>query len=397
MTPAARIAAAAEVLDLVLAQEPAEKALTGWARRSRFAGSGDRAAIRDLVFDALRRQRSLAALGGAMTGRGLMLGLMRAQEQVLDQLFTGQGHALPPLSDDERQAFREPAAGPEACDIPDWLWPGFLESLGDRAATVAGTLQARGPVMLRVNLRKTSLKAALAALAAEGIVAEPDPVASTALRVVEGARQVARSAAYLSGAVELQDGSSQAITDELHLPEHGKILDFCAGGGGKALAMAARTDARILAHDAQPGRMKDLAARAARADVRITQVATPQLEAEAPFDLILCDAPCSGSGAWRRAPEGKWALTPERLTELTEIQASILAQAAALVSPRGVLAYATCSVLRTENEDSVAAFLAAHPDWRQLSARRWEPGPSGDGFFLARLQRRDAAGVSGEN
>jgi 16S rRNA (cytosine967-C5)-methyltransferase len=397
MTPAARIAAAAEVLDLVLAQEPAEKALTGWARRSRFAGSGDRAAIRDLVFDALRRKRSLAALGGAMTGRGLMLGLLNAQELDVDQLFTGQGHALEPVSQDERQAFREPATGPEACDIPDWLWLGFQESLGDRATIVAGTLQARGPVMLRVNLRKSSVQAAQATLAAEGIVAEPDPVASTALRVVDGARQVARSAAYLSGVVELQDGSSQAVIDELHLPERGKILDFCAGGGGKALAMAARTEARILAHDAQPARMKDLAARAARADVGITQVATTQLDAEAPFDLILCDAPCSGSGAWRRAPEGKWALTPERLAELTDIQDAILARVAPLVADRGILAYATCSVLRTENEDRVAAFLATHLDWHLLSARRWEPGPSGDGFYLARFQRRGATGGSGEN
>ena len=396
MTPAARYAAAALVLDQILTGEAAEKALTGWARRSRFAGSGDRAAIRDLVFDALRRKRSLAARGGEMTGRGLMLGLLRAEGQDPEAVFTGQGHAMAPLDEAEREAGRAPEPGPEACDIPDWLWPAFQDSLGDRAETVAHVLQTRAPVMLRVNLRQTTLAAAQAALAEDGIVTEPDPVASTALRVNEGARQVARGEAYLAGLVELQDGASQAITDELHLPEHGKILDYCAGGGGKALAIAARTNARIMAHDVQPARMKDLPARALRAGVTITQIESQALSNEAPFDLVLCDAPCSGSGAWRRAPEGKWALTPARLDELTGLQAMILSEAAALVTPEGVLAYATCSVLRAENEDSVAGFMDTHPDWIQIAARRWEPGPSGDGFFLATLKRRDASRDSGK-
>lgn len=388
MTPAARIAAAAEVLDEVLSDVPAEKALTGWARRSRFAGSGDRAAIRDLVFDALRRKRSLAARGGAMTGRGLMLGLLQAEARDAEALFTGQGHALDPVTPEERDAGRSPAPGAEASDIPDWLWPQFTDSLGARAEAVATILQSRGPVMLRVNLRKASLQQAQAALLANGIETQPDPVASTALRVLEGARQVARSDAYLAGLVELQDGSSQAITDELRLPDHGKILDFCAGGGGKALAMAARSGSVIHAHDAQPTRMKDLAARAARAGVRIDQIDGTRLAASGPYDLVLCDAPCSGAGAWRRAPEGKWALTPDRLLELTRIQDQILSQAADLVTPDGVLAYATCSILRIENEDRVAAFLEGHPDWMQIAARRWDPGPSGDGFFLAQLRRR---------
>jgi 16S rRNA (cytosine967-C5)-methyltransferase len=392
MTPAARVAAAAAVLDQILSGEAAEKALTGWARRSRFAGSGDRAAIRDLVFDALRRKRSLAARGGGMTGRGLMLGLLRAEGQDVDSMFTGQGHALPVLDAVERDAGRAPEAGPEAVDLPNWLWPAFQDALGDRAAAVAQVLQTRAPVMLRVNLRKTTRDAAQQALARDGVMSEPDPVASTALRVLEGARLVGRAEAYLAGLVELQDGASQAIIDELHLPEHGKILDFCAGGGGKALAIAARTEARIMAHDIQATRMKDLPARALRAGVTITQIEGGALPGEAPFDLILCDAPCSGSGAWRRAPEGKWALTPERLEELTALQAAILTQAAALVAPGGVLAYATCSILRAENEDSVAGFLTAHPAWHMIASHRWEPGPSGDGFYLAQLQRRAAAG-----
>lgn len=387
MTPAARLAAAAQVLDQILAGEPAEKALIGWARRSRFAGSGDRAALRDLVFDALRRKRSLAAIGGAMTGRGLMLGLLRAEGQDPDALLTGQGHAMAPLTPQERQDGGTPAPGPEACDMPDWLWPLLLDSLGDRAAAIASVLQSRAPVMLRVNLTRANPDQAIAALASDGIAATPDPVASTALKVGEGARKLAQSQAYLAGLVELQDGSSQATMDELSLPSAGKILDFCAGGGGKSLAMAARTKARIMAHDVQPSRMKDLPARAARAGARIEIADGRALAQAAPFDLVLCDAPCSGSGAWRRAPEGKWGLTPQRLTELCAIQDSILETASALVAPQGVLAYATCSVLRDENEARLDAFVAAHPEWRQIGVRRWDPGPSGDGFFLAQLRR----------
>ena len=387
MTPAARLAAAAQVLDQILAGEPAEKALIGWARRSRFAGSGDRAALRDLVFDALRRKRSLAAIGGVMTGRGLMLGLLRAEGQDPDALLTGHGHAMAPLTPQERQDGGTPAPGPEACDMPDWLWPLLLDSLGDRAAAIASVLQSRAPVMLRVNLTRANPDQAIAALASDGIAATPDPVASTALKVGEGARKLAQSQAYLAGLVELQDGSSQATMDELSLPSASKILDFCAGGGGKSLAMAARTKARIMAHDVQPSRMKDLPARAARAGARIEIADGRALAQAAPFDLVLCDAPCSGSGAWRRAPEGKWGLTPQRLTELCAIQDSILETASALVAPQGVLAYATCSVLRDENEARLDAFVAAHPEWRQIGVRRWDPGPSGDGFFLAQLRR----------
>lgn len=388
MTPAARVAAACEVLDHILDGMATEKALTGWARRSRFAGSGDRAALRDLVFDALRRKRSLAALGGAMTGRGLMLGLLRAEGQAVDAVFTGQGHAPEPLSDAEQEAGRVPEAGAEACDLPDWLWPDLCASLGDRTGEVAAVLQARGPVMLRVNTRRITVAAAREKLAQEGVESVPDAISRTALRIVAGARRVAQTDSYLTGLVELQDGSSQATIDELRLPSSGKVLDYCAGGGGKSLAMAARTEAAVLAHDIQPNRMKDLPARAERAGVQIGMIDSTDLSAHAPFDLVLCDAPCSGSGAWRRAPEGKWALSRDRLDELTGIQGTILTQAAALVAPQGVLAYATCSILRAENEDPVAVFLAGNPEWQQIAAQRWWPDPSGDGFFLAQLQRK---------
>ncbi|WP_103256123.1 RsmB/NOP family class I SAM-dependent RNA methyltransferase [Tabrizicola aquatica] len=380
MTPAARAAAAIAVLDRVLAGEAAEKALTNWGRASRYAGSGDRAAVRDLVYDALRQRRSAAALGGSETGRGLVLGLLRAGGQ--EALFTGEGHAPQPPGPDE--AGRSPM-GAEALDLPDWLLPEMERALGDRLAPVAQAMQARAPVFLRVNLARGDVAAAVAALAGEGIEARPHALAPTALEVVAGARKVQTSAAYLEGLVELQDASSQAVVVALPLADGMRVLDQCAGGGGKTLAMAARAKLRLWAHDAAPRRMADLPERAKRAGAKVTLTERP--EATAPYDLVLVDAPCSGSGSWRRDPEGKWRLTPDRLGELRAVQAAILDRAAAMVAPGGWLAYATCSLLEVENGDQTAAFLARTPGWRLDAERRFTPLEGGDGFYLALLAR----------
>ena len=380
MTPGARSAAAIGVLDRVLAGEAAEKALTNWGRASRYAGSGDRAAVRDLVYDALRQRRSAAALGGSETGRGLVLGLLRAAGQ--EALFTGEGHAPQPPGPDE--AGRSPF-GAEALNLPDWLLPEMTRALGDRLAPVAQAMQARAPVFLRVNLARGDVAAALATLADEGIEARPHPLAPTALEVVAGARKVQTSAAYLEGLVELQDASSQAVVAVLPLADGMRVLDQCAGGGGKTLAMAARAKLRLWAHDASPRRMADLPERAKRAGVKVTL--TEQPEATAPYDLVLVDAPCSGSGSWRRDPEGKWRLTADRLGELRAVQAAILDRAAGMVAPGGWLAYATCSLLEVENGDQTAAFLARTPGWRLEVERRFTPLDGGDGFYLALLAR----------
>ena len=379
MTPAARAAAAIAVLDRVLAGEPAEKALTNWGRASRFAGSGDRAAVRDLVYDALRQRRSAAALGGGDTGRGLVLGLMRAAGQ--EGLFNGEGHAPAPPRDEVR---REPE-GAEALDLPDWLIPEMARSLGDRLAPVAQAMRQRAPVFLRANLARATADAAVAALAGDGITARPHPLAPTALEVTEGARRVQASQAYLAGEVELQDASSQAVVTALPLADGMRVLDHCAGGGGKTLAMAAQAKLRLWAHDAAPRRMADLPDRARRAGVKVTLTDRP--ETTGPYDLILVDAPCSGSGSWRRDPEGKWRLTADRLAELVATQAGILDRVAPMVAPGGVLAYATCSLLEVENGDQAQAFLARHSGWRLEQERRFTPLDGGDGFYLALLRR----------
>jgi 16S rRNA (cytosine967-C5)-methyltransferase len=380
MTPGARAAAAIAVLDRVLAGEAAEKALTNWGRASRFAGSGDRAAVRDLVYDALRQRRSAAASGGSETGRGLVLGLLRAAGQ--EGLFSGEGHApAPPVATEAGWV----PQGAEALDLPDWLLPEMERSLAERLPPVAAAMRARAPVFLRVNLARGDVAAALAALATEGIEARPHALADTALEVVAGARKVQASRAYLEGLVELQDASSQAVAAALPLADGMRVLDHCAGGGGKTLAMAARAKLRLWAHDAAPRRMADLPDRARRAGVKVTLAERP--EATAPYDLVLVDAPCSGSGSWRRDPEGKWRLTPERLAELQGVQAAILDRVAPMVAPGGWLAYATCSLLEVENGDQTAGFLARHPGWRLDSERRFTPLDGGDGFYLALLRR----------
>ncbi|WP_420567272.1 RsmB/NOP family class I SAM-dependent RNA methyltransferase [Thalassovita sp.] len=385
MTPAARVQAAAELLDQILDGTPAEKALTGWARRSRFAGSKDRAAIRDHVFDALRNLRSYGALGGARTGRGLMIGALRAAGQDPAELFTGQGHAPSPLTGDELIP-RAPSSA-EAMNLPDWLIPVFQDSLGDRAEQVAQTLQSRAPVMLRVNTRKGTRDQAIAALAGDSITAEPAQISDTALIVTEGMRKVNNSQAYASGLVELQDGGSQALVDRIAVQDGQNVLDYCAGGGGKTLAIAGRIQGKFYAHDANPRRLKDLPERACRASVSVQVVEAAQLSEHAPFDLVLCDVPCSGSGSWRRSPEAKWALSLDALNELNAIQSDILDKTHGLVGQSGSLVYATCSVLKAENQNRINAFLASHPDWRCEWQENWLPGPENDGFFAACLTR----------
>lgn len=385
MTPAARCSAAIEVLDRILAGAPAEQALTNWGRASRFAGSGDRNAVRDLVYDALRCRRSYAALGGAETGRGLMLGALIAAGTDPATLFTGIGHAPPGLT--EGEAGRQPQ-GAEAFDLPDWLLPQLAESLGADLEPVAQALRQRAPVFLRVNLRRATVAQALVALQAEGITAQPHALADTALMVTQGARKVQASQCYQSGLVELQDAASQAVVSALPLRDGLRVLDHCAGGGGKTLAMAARAQLALFAHDASPARMRDLPARAARAGARVTLTDAP--ETLAPFDLILADAPCSGSGSWRRDPQGKWALTPDRLAQTLMVQDAILDRLAPMVAPGGVLAYATCSVLRAENEDRIAAFVSRTPGWQVHSQQRFTPLTGGDGFFLAQLVQTQA-------
>ncbi|MEM8577689.1 MAG: RsmB/NOP family class I SAM-dependent RNA methyltransferase, partial [Pseudomonadota bacterium] len=277
----------------------------------------------------------------------------------------------------ERAAGKAPDNLAAAWDLPDWLLPLWQESLGDGAEAAARASQARAPVTLRLRA-----ESALEALTRDGITAQPNRRAARAATVTDGARALRQSRAWADGLVELQDASSQAVVEGIAPSGDGRALDYCAGGGGKALALADGGWA-VAAHDADPARMADLPARAARAGVSVDIAQTPQ----GAFDLVLCDAPCSGSGAWRRAPQGKWALDPARLAALQDMQAAILDAARAHVGPEGTLVYATCSVLRPENEDQVDAFLDRHSGWVCTSRTRWPLDADGDGFFAAHLRQ----------
>ena len=386
MIAAARVAAAIEILDVVLSGESAEKALTHWGRTHRFAGSGDRAAIRDLVFDGLRGWRSLAALGGSETGRGIMIGLARRSGQDLSHIFSGIGHAPAALGPSDTAASQVSDA--VRADVPDWLYPTFTADLSGQAAAVLDVMQHRAAVFLRVNLRQGTIAAAIDRLAVDAIEAIPHPQVKTALQVIANARKLQTSQAYLVGLVELQDAASQAAVLRLPLRPGQRVLDYCAGGGGKSLAIADMAEAKVFVHDVAPHRMADLPLRAARAGVNITSLSTDALKSQLPFHLVLVDAPCSGSGTWRRTPDAKWRFGPADLAAALDAQAEILVQASQLVVPGGILAYATCSVLRAENQDQVRRFLAARPDWRQVDDWQTLPSELGDGFYLGQMQRQ---------
>lgn len=384
MTPGARLAAAIEIIDTVAQGESAERALTRWARSSRYAGSKDRAAIRDHVFDVLRQWRSTAWLGGGETGRARVIGLLKGQGLDPAEFFTGDGYAPDDLSEnDVGGAPIESAPIGVKRDVPDWLIPLYQDAFGDGMEDVLSLGQRRAPVFLRVNQRKATRDEAMAALARDDIQTKVAALSPTALEVTKNARRVAGSQAYNQGLVELQDVASQALVDFLPITNGQRVLDYCAGGGGKSLAMAARADLDLVAHDVSAARMTDVAPRALRAGVRIETTTTP----EGKFDLVLCDAPCSGAGSWRRAPQAKWLLTPSRLSELAQLQHDILDAASGFVAPGGVLAYATCSVFSVENEEQVAAFIARHPDWNVTLSRLISPLDGGDGFFLALLEK----------
>ena len=383
MTPAARHQAAIEILDRILVGAAAEQALTNWARASRFAGSGDRAAIRDLVFAALRCKRSFGHLGGSETGRGLVLGGLRAANIPPQTQFTGQGHAPPPLTAFEACYSPDPMPETVALDCPDWLAGELRASLGSEFAPVMQALQQRAPVILRVNAARISRDDAQAALQAEAISTRAHPLAAYALEVTKNPRAIQTSSAYRTGLVELQDAASQAVIESLAPMDGARVLDYCAGGGGKSLALAA-LGAQVTAHDMNPSRLRDLPRRAERAGAAITLTESPSGD----FDLVLADVPCSGSGSWRRSPDAKWRLTPDRLQQLIRSQAQILQDTLPRLRPGGRLAYVTCSLLARENEGQIADFLDRTPALRLVRQRRFTPCDGGDGFFLAVMETR---------
>jgi 16S rRNA (cytosine967-C5)-methyltransferase len=398
VTPAARIQAAIEVLDRWRTGEQGlDRVLATWGRASRYAGSGDRRAIADLVYDAVRRLRSAAWVAGAEkepSARDILLGsliLDGATDAELAALFSGDRHAPEPLTEGERVRLRRPleaAPRPVRLDVPDWL-ASHLKAIPDSALDA---LRHRARLYLRVNLLRANLPSAIAALAADEVAAEPGPLSPTCLAVQAGAQRVLRSAAYRDGLVEIQDAASQAAADYGQAQPGETVLDYCAGGGGKTLALAAamKGQGALHAHDIAPQRLAQLGERARRAGVEVTLHEPRQTTAlAARCDLVFVDAPCSGSGAWARNPDAKWRFTPEQFDALQHSQSTILAEAAAAVRPGGRLIYATCSMLAAENGDQLEAFLATHSAFRRGRAPLvLTPLDGGDGFFACEMRRK---------
>ncbi|MHA1529094.1 MAG: RsmB/NOP family class I SAM-dependent RNA methyltransferase [Alphaproteobacteria bacterium] len=397
MTPGARVQAAIQITDRwASGDEALDRVLTAWGRANRYAGSGDRRAVADLVYGTVRRLRSAAWAAGVAsspTGRDLVLGSLTLDGiggEALARLFTGAGHAPAPLTGAETARLGRPldaAPRPIRLDLPEWLST-QLDPIPDAALEPT---RRRAPLFLRVNLLRGDRETAIAALAADRIVAEPGPLSPTCLKVISGAHTVARASAYRDGLVEIQDAASQAAADYARALPGDTVLDYCAGAGGKTLALAAAMagQGQLHAHDIAPPRLEQLEERARRAGVRVT---LHQPGRTGPLagrcDLVLVDAPCSGSGAWRRNPDAKWRLTADHLAAYAETQDTILAAAAAAVRPGGRLVYVTCSLLGVENGERAVKFLATQANFRAGRAPlALTPLDGGDGFFAGEFHR----------
>ncbi len=388
MTPAAQYGAANDVLDRIIAGQAAEPALQGWARQNRYAGSKDRAAIRDHVFDVLRRKRSTAAMGGGDDGRAMIIGLLRQQGKALDAVFGAGGYAPEGLTEGESNAPLIANDDPAIWDLPDSILDTWKADLGEHAFAVAQIMRDRAPITLRVNQSKSNIAAVVAALADEAIIAAPINGSPTALKVTENARKLRNCEAFKDGLFEFQDLASQQAVQALPLFDGARVLDYCAGGGGKALAIMDCANVEVVAHDIDAKRTRDIAPRAVRAGVEIDIADTETLDAMGDFDVVFCDAPCSGAGTWRRSPEAKWAINQGKLSDFNRLQIEVIENAARFVASGGVLTYATCSVFTVENAAVIEAFLNSQGGKFVLETDNLRlPDGNGDGFYYAHLRK----------
>ena len=389
MTPNARIASAILIIDSIIAGDPAEKVLTNWARKSRFAGSSDRSAVRDIVYDCLRSLNSFGTLGGNKTGRGVIIGYLLFSNKEPNLFFNGIGYGPSELTPSELSHIdltQNESSPLEVLDFPDCLLNELKDSLGESFYSVNNTLKQRAPFYIRVNLSKATLDEVQLILRDEGIETDLDDACVTALKVLSNPRKVKQSDAYKSGLLDIQDLNSQISCRTIPVENGWKLLDFCAGGGGKSLALSDRFSGTIDAYDKDFLRMKDIPVRSDRAGVTINLLSNDDIRTVSSYDLVICDVPCTGSGAWRRNPDAKWTLTTDNYEALKKTQQEILDDASKLVSGNGVLVYMTCSLLKAENSDQVEAFLLRNSDWEVVFQESFPLSNSGDGFFVTHLK-----------
>jgi 16S rRNA (cytosine967-C5)-methyltransferase len=382
MIPAARISASIEVLaDIEIKRRPANDALKEWGQMHRFAGSGDRAAIAGLVYDALRRKASSAYVMGEATPRAVMLGMLRLERELgvdaVASLFSGARFAPEPLSDGERQrlsaASLQDAPAHVAGDYPDWLDTSFVTIFGEARAEELSALASRAPIDLRVNPIKADRDRASAELGEYNPEQTSWSPWGLRIPVAPDAKSPAIQSdpAFIKGHVEIQDEGSQLAALLSGAKPGEQVVDLCAGAGGKTLALAAMMEnsGQIYATDTDKRRLAPIHARLERAGVRNVQVRTPRGATEilddlaGKVDLVLIDAPCTGTGSWRRNPDAKWRLRPGALEIRRRDQVAALDRAVPPLKANGRIAYVTCSVLDEENGAQIRDFLARHPDF----------------------------------
>ena len=425
-----RLQAAVEVLEDVLVQHtPATEALRDWGKGHRFAGSKDRAAIGGLVHDALRRKSSTAWRMGDDSPRALLLGTaVWGWELGIDEIgeaIKDDVHSPEPLTDAEIKALKgaidlDDAPDWVRADIPEWIWPSFENNYGEEAIAEGQALLARPPLDLRVNTIKSNRADALKALSEFG--AEACELAPLGIRIKAKPAfgrlpNIQAEPVFLTGGVEIQDEGSQIVSLLCDVQDGDVVMDYCAGGGGKSLALAAAvgTGGKIHAFDIDKRRLAPLYQRAMRAGADNIEVHQPPMASldklRSKMDRVLIDAPCSGSGTWRRKPDAKWRLSLDTLELRMKEQKVVLNQAKQYVKRGGLMFYVTCSMFAEENEGQVYAFLEDNDDFELLSAGEvWEEkigtekskpwsedgltvtltplSTNTDGFFFAVMQRK---------
>lgn len=381
-----RISAAIEVLqDIETRRRPATDALKDWGLSHRFAGSGDRAAVGNLVFDCLRWRASSAWRMDSEDARSVVLGCLghrwRMPVADLERAFADDRHAPEALSEDEREHLESDrlfeAPGWVAADVPEWTEPAFQEAFEDEYVVEGEALAERPPVDLRANTLKADRDKVLKALS--GFDVEKTATAPFGLRIkppagFKRAANVQSEAGYRKGWFEIQDEGSQIAGTLVGAQPGEQVLDYCAGGGGKTLtmAMAMGNRGQIHAYDSDKRRLAPIYERLQRAGARNVTVHDPRgglPEAlKGKIDRVVIDAPCTGSGVWRRRPDAKWRLSENALADRLKEQAEILDKASEFVRPGGYLCYITCSLFPGENEAQIAAFLERSADFELLSA-----------------------------
>ncbi|WP_370201151.1 RsmB/NOP family class I SAM-dependent RNA methyltransferase [Roseibium sp.] len=429
MTPAARLSAAIDILSSIEQGQMADRVLAGWAKANRYAGSKDRAAIQSRVFDVLRNRARYVRAMGMETPRALIvasrhIGESASFEDVMED-FSGARFAPEPLSKEEEAALYDAIAKldhlseTEMLNLPDWLLPHFKDAFSDKWVQEVEALNERAPVDLRVNAARTHRESVQFQLKDEGIETALCAYSPWGLRT-EMAARVTHTKVFKQGLLEIQDEGSQLSCLLAGAKKGEQWVDLCAGAGGKTLALMAALDdeGRLVACDTDPRRLGRLQPRVERASGRTVEMCVlkpfdpalpdPDLGAfEGAMDGVFVDAPCSGSGAWRRQPEARWQLSEEKLGTYQTAQREVLARGARLVRPGGRMVYVTCSLFKSENEDQISHFLSAFdefslsdwqahwpekgvkPDVASGGALRLSPCTTQtDGFFIAILERR---------